>query len=225
MWDDVQAEISAISALGSHKNVQNILHVEKCSMNKLIASPYCKYGDLHKALFSHILISKREDYPRPVLHATLMRMCRQIAEGLNHLHRKGYAHRDVKPENILVEVDETTGRVNCKLADFGYAIALWKNSTTKTDESHFPELRRAVSGRHGTTGYQAYELLVAREAPEGLVMTNRQLQSCDVFGLGCVYFFILSKGSHPFGHEEMRRDGRILGRNKPEWSRLEKSLG
>jgi serine/threonine protein kinase len=35
--------------------------------------------------------------------------------GIEHLHKKGYVHRDVKPENILLRGDL------CKVADFGLA--------------------------------------------------------------------------------------------------------
>ncbi len=43
-----------------------------------------------------------------------MKIIRDIAEGLNHIHKCKMAHRDVKLENILL------GEDNCyKLCDFG----------------------------------------------------------------------------------------------------------
>ncbi|MEV0648077.1 protein kinase [Phytomonospora sp. NPDC050363] len=42
----------------------------------------------------------------------------QVARGLAHAHRRGFAHLDVKPDNILVDLDGVA-----KVADFGLALA------------------------------------------------------------------------------------------------------
>ena len=55
----------------------------------------------------------------PMPPATAARLVRQIALGLEHVHRKGLIHRDVNPYNILVTHDGTA-----KLADLGLAIDL-----------------------------------------------------------------------------------------------------
>jgi serine/threonine protein kinase len=36
--------------------------------------------------------------------AQLIDVLRQVAQGLSHIHRKGLAHLDVKPENIYVDL-------------------------------------------------------------------------------------------------------------------------
>ncbi|MFT7621977.1 MAG: pSer/pThr/pTyr-binding forkhead associated (FHA) protein, partial [Myxococcota bacterium] len=46
-------------------------------------------------------------------------MLGQVLEGLDHAHRHGFVHRDVKPANILVGVE--AGRMTAKLTDFGLA--------------------------------------------------------------------------------------------------------
>jgi serine/threonine protein kinase len=45
---------------------------------------------------------------------------RQILQAVNYMHKKGYVHRDVKPENLLI--DGSDGSL--KLIDFGLSIAL-----------------------------------------------------------------------------------------------------
>jgi eukaryotic-like serine/threonine-protein kinase len=61
------------------------------------------------------LISEQGSIPP----ATVVRLVRQVALGLEHAHRKGLIHRDVNPYNVLVTRDGTA-----KLADLGLAIDL-----------------------------------------------------------------------------------------------------
>ncbi len=53
--------------------------------------------------------------PLPIADA--VRIARETAEALGFMHRNGFVHRDVKPENILVESGHAV------LTDFGLAIA------------------------------------------------------------------------------------------------------
>jgi serine/threonine protein kinase len=62
---------------------------------------------------------------------------RQLISALDYMHSQGYAHRDVKPENILMDSD-----FNMKLADFGFATRDKKSKSRK-----------------GTFGYMAPEVL------------------------------------------------------------------
>lgn len=48
-------------------------------------------------------------------------MLRQVGDALRVAHQAGIVHRDVKPANILVADDPTTGEPVFKLADFGVA--------------------------------------------------------------------------------------------------------
>lgn len=44
-----------------------------------------------------------------------MQITKQILEALFHLHTKRYMHRDIKPQNILINPEG----LKVKLADFG----------------------------------------------------------------------------------------------------------
>ena len=42
-----------------------------------------------------------------------------MMSGLHYIHEKGFAHRDIKPQNLLLSVD-----FKLKIADFGFATLL-----------------------------------------------------------------------------------------------------
>ena len=46
---------------------------------------------------------------------------KQIAQAVDYCHSQGIMHRDIKMENILVNVDQCGQVSDLKLADFGFA--------------------------------------------------------------------------------------------------------
>lgn len=100
--------------------------------------------------------------------AFALRITREIAGALNYAHEKGFVHRDVKPDNILLRDDGSSA-----LTDFGIARAL--DSTLRMTKTgaivgtpHYmsPEQARgrAVDGRSDlyALGVVLYEMLVGR---------------------------------------------------------------
>ncbi len=106
----------------------------------------------------------------------------QMAEGLKYIHSQGLIHRDVKPANLLISYGDPAV---IKWADFGMTRAVVSGSKTFT-----------WSKLQGTERWLAPELVAAsqKEIIEGST-------KCDIFALGCVFFFFLTKGIHPFGGE------------------------
>ncbi|XP_012946733.1 citron Rho-interacting kinase isoform X2 [Aplysia californica] len=78
----------------------------------------------------------------------------EMAVAINSLHEMGYLHRDVKPENILLD---RTGHV--KLADFGSAARMNSNKKVSarmpvgTPDYVAPELLTSLNKGHGRTTY------------------------------------------------------------------------
>jgi len=128
---------------------------------------------------------------------------RQATLGLQHLHNLEIVHRDVKPQNVLIGMPGKRGEVRAMISDFGLCKRL------KTGRMSFS--RR--SGVAGTEGWIAPEM-----------MRNDRSNTCavDVFSLGCVYHFVLTKGKHPFG-ESFHRQGNILS-GKHDLRRLDGDL-
>ena len=96
-----------------------------------------------------------------------------VARGLGAAHAKGLIHRDVKPDNILIEKE----RGEVKLTDFGLARAV-------EDEETLTQIGEVL----GTPGYIAPEL----SSSEGPVDHR-----CDLYSLGATLFHMLS-GRAPF---------------------------
>src|SRR5882757_3907981 len=55
------------------------------------------------------------------------RLARQLLAALSHIHRAGIVHRDVKPQNVLIQADG-----NAKLIDFGIALPADATALTST---------------------------------------------------------------------------------------------
>lgn len=105
----------------------------------------------------------------------------EVARGLDHAHRLGLVHRDIKPGNVLLTPD---GRV--KLTDLGLA---WRLNEPRGAGG--PYDRRMV----GTSDYLAPELL--RDP-------MRIMPVSDIYALGCtLYYAITGKVLFPGGgHNE-----------------------
>ncbi|KAH6804167.1 hypothetical protein C2S51_032414 [Perilla frutescens var. frutescens] len=114
----------------------------------------------------------------------LTKLMRGIVEGVGFLHNNEIVHRDLKPENILM-VKDGNGKILAKVSDMGICKEL-KGETSFTWHS---------SGS-GTPGWHAPEQL----------KHERLSQSTDMFNLGCILFFCMSGGYHPFGENDNRAD-------------------
>jgi serine/threonine protein kinase/tetratricopeptide (TPR) repeat protein len=98
-------------------------------------------------------LSRRLRDSRLTLEETLA-TARQIADALDTAHEQDVLHRDVKPDNILVET-RTNGTCRAVLTDFGLA-------RTATDDHKLSITRTGLLA--GTLGYIAPEVLRGRPA-------------------------------------------------------------
>ena len=111
---------------------------------------------------------------------------REASEGIAHLHSLNIVHRDIKPANILIGYD---GRL--KISDMGTGKILSRGQTSFQTAQDY-----------GTFGWQAPEIL----------RNERMTQAMDIFSLGCVFFYILSGGRHPFGEVHSREHNILRGK-------------
>lgn len=104
-----------------------------------------------------------------------------ILLGLERLHKSGIIHRDIKPDNILLNADHSVA----KLTDFG--IAGYQNSRlTKVN------LLGHAKGIFGTYAY------IAPEQANSTVSFKTMGPTADFWSLGVSLFEVLT-GKYPFG--------------------------
>lgn len=121
----------------------------------------------------------------PVPEPAAARVVAQLAEALAGCHRAGVVHRDVKPDNVLLDLDEDGpageegAAPRVRLADFGSAAWLGAGAGAGG--------RGAAEGLVGTPHYVAPEVVAGGEYGEKV----------DVWSAGVVLYVMLS-GTVPF---------------------------
>ena len=145
-----------IAAHLHHRHVVGIHDVGRAGDYHYIAMEYLGAGP----------IRPKDGSSRPPAFA--LRVIREIAGALNYAHEKGFVHRDVKPDNILLRRDGSS-----VLTDFGIARALdaaprvtRTGAIVGTPHYMSPEQARGqqIDGRSDLYGLGVvlYELLVGR---------------------------------------------------------------
>ncbi|XP_057171145.1 serine/threonine-protein kinase/endoribonuclease IRE2 isoform X2 [Ursus arctos] len=132
-----------------------------------------------------------------------MMVLQQLMSGLAHLHSLHIVHRDLKPANVLIagpDGPDSHGRV--VLSDFGLCKKLPAGRYSFSLRSGIP----------GTEGWMAPELLQ-------LLPSDSPTSAVDIFSAGCVFYYVLSGGSHPFG-DSLYRQANILA-GTPSLTHLE----
>ncbi|KAI5479410.1 PTK1-like protein [Pseudohyphozyma bogoriensis] len=130
--------------------------------------------------------------------ASLLLILKQISNGLRWIHHQRVSHRDIKPNNILVENLHGTLRpdrrfdvrgLTCKIADFGVSVI----------RSRDPETPKPQVECLGVLGYRAPELMLVElnygnpPMKGGLPLQPNTVEyvwaegpAQDVFALGCI---------------------------------------
>ncbi|KAI6779975.1 MAP kinase kinase kinase-like protein [Emericellopsis cladophorae] len=150
-----------------HVNIVQYLGCERKETSISIFLEYISGGSIGSCLRKH---GRFEE-------SIVSSLTRQALSGLAYLHREGILHRDLKADNILLDVDGT-----CKISDFGIS--------KKTDNIYGNDKTNSMQG---SVFWMAPEVI--RSQGEGYSA------KVDIWSLGCVVLEMFA-GKRPWAKEE-----------------------
>jgi len=164
-----------------HKNVVNVYHAVSFADSTLIDMEFCDMS--LKEYICRVKDGQRTI--RPLNENEFHDIARQLTSGICAIHGLGIAHRDIKPQNVLLNINKN-GSFTAKFTGF----ALAKNE---------------ISARTclGSPVYTAPEVLSSDSCRD--TYTNR----CDFWSLGIMYYLLLV-GKYPFVKGDMTAMRRTL---------------
>jgi serine/threonine protein kinase len=158
-------EAQAVAAL-DHRNIVRAYDVDSEDNVHFLVMEYVPGKSLHE------LVARNG----PLDFVSAAEYMRQAAEGLQHAHRIGMVHRDIKPGNLLLDEKGTVKLLDLGLARF-FDDKEENSLTVKHDEKVL-----------GTADYLSPE--------QALDSHNVDIRS-DIYSLGCTLYYLLT-GGPPF---------------------------
>ena len=165
-----QREVQAAAQL-THPNIVTAYDAEQAGDVHFLAMEYVEGRDLARVV--------AERGPLPVAEAC--DFIRQAATGLQHAHEAGMVHRDIKPQNLILD-----GNGQVRILDFGLAGVGLEPPAAPSDDgaaARSEEPLTSVGTVMGTPDYIAPEQ--ARDARAADIRS-------DLYSLGCSLYFLLT---------------------------------
>lgn len=156
----------------SHKNILRIHDLGDNAGTKFISMAFIEGQDLHA-----LLATKRKLPLERALH-----IARQMCAALEAAHNEGVIHRDLKPQNIMID-----GNDNVYVTDFGLAKSL-VSDLSDTTQSVLTKSGEIL----GTPRYMAPEQVIAQPVDH----------RSDIYSFGLIFYEMVA-GETPFAGRSM----------------------
>ena len=158
----IQREKMIMESL-SHPNIVNLYRAFSDKYHYYFVSEYIDGSNLENYVKDFQKNNPNEHIPQQFV----INIFKQILSGLNYLHSKNILHRDIKPDNILIDKNN-----NIKITDFGISAVFQENLGILT--TNFT--------RVGRPDYVCPEIINGQ----------RYDFKCDIFSLGYTMFFVMN---------------------------------
>ena len=127
-----------------------------------------------------------------------LRIFTQICDGMQHAHKKGVIHRDMKPSNVMLVDDEEASNI-VKVVDFGLAKLVSADA-----QQHLTQ----------TGSVMGTPLYMSPEQCRGSELDNRS----DIYSVGCMMYAALTGGVPHMGDSPLSTLYKHLSEPPPPFS-------
>ncbi|CAG8547954.1 11824_t:CDS:2 [Gigaspora margarita] len=229
-------EVSLLQESDDHPNVIRYYCKEQSDRFLYIALELCPASlyDLVErgSTFQHANLLASLHPPSKILY--------QIISGLHHLHSMKIVHRDIKPQNILIAPSKNKKIIKDGVSQAVVRVLISDFGLCKKLEGESSSFHNTTNNVGGTIGWRAPELLSppspdgSNNGPEEIWTSvdrlndnsftssssgsdhdngqpRRVTKSIDIFSAGCLFYYVLSGGDHPFGDRYSREINILKG--------------
>jgi len=156
-------EIKALRAI-EHPNIMKLAEVHELNGVIVLVMEFISGSSLLKHILSKGSLPENE----------VVYIMETLLKSLRALHSLNIVHRNLKPENILL--DYTPNGTELKITEFGFSCVVDPNEKSAWEAS------RNVCGKCGTPGYMAPEVLLSKQSTT----------ATDIFSMGVVFYTCLT---------------------------------
>ncbi|KAG1740534.1 kinase-like protein [Suillus paluster] len=135
LFDNLQSEIEILKSL-SHRHITKLIDIVRAERNIYLIMEYCAGGRVEGLEYAPSPGAALQYYPHPRMggldEIVVRSFLRQLARALKFLRQRNLIHRDIKPQNLLLNPaspeelakGHPLGVPILKVADFGFARIL-----------------------------------------------------------------------------------------------------
>ena len=185
----------------NHPNIVTIYDVGRLRVEGATASQGDEISFIAMELIRGVTLTERLRQG-PLPEAGFVDIATQIGRGLGRAHRSGILHRDLKPDNIMVDAD---GLV--KIVDFGLALLKTENVVGSDSVTMTSDNLVADAGLAGTIPYMSPEQILGKPVDA----------RSDIFSFGVV-LYETATGRRPFRGATMGVVFDEIVHRDPDWT-------